>query len=146
MNDKEMLSEAYYYSHTIHNGQTDKNNEDYFTGHVMRIVEKCKTKKEKIVAYLHDIIEDSKGLFTINELKFDFSDEIVSAVDAITRRKKENYFDYIQRIKQNQLATKVKIIDLEDNSNEERLSKLDHKQAISLKKRYEKAKQILTQT
>ena len=92
------------------------------------------------VALLHDVVEDTD--YTLDKLIEDgFPDEIVEAVDAITRRSGEDYFVYIDRVKANALATTVKIADLEHNTDDSRLAILSD--ANIKKQRYEKAKRVL---
>lgn len=69
------------------------------------------------VALLHDVVED--GYATIDELRksLNLDDEQVAALDAITRRQGERYFDYIKRCKQNEMAKTIKLADLQDNIN-----------------------------
>jgi (p)ppGpp synthase/HD superfamily hydrolase len=94
------------------------------------------------VALLHDIVEDTP--MTIHQLScMHFPTEIVEAVDAITRRTGEKYMDYLVRVKDNQLARKVKLGDLQHNSDLGRLRSID-KEALSLQKRYKKALIFLT--
>ena len=52
------------------------------------------------------------------------------------------YFDYIDKIKANPLARKVKLSDLEDNMNLSRLKEITDKDRERLAK-YEKAREIL---
>lgn len=94
------------------------------------------------VALLHDIIEDTP--MTLHQLScMHFPQEIVEAVDAITRRKNEIYMDYLVRVKNNKLASKVKLGDLKHNSDLGRLRSID-KEALSLQKRYQKSIAFLT--
>ena len=72
------------------------------------------TTEEKIVAVLHDTIE--KTQVDYGYLKdAGFSEQILFAVDSLSRRPDEDYDCYIQRVSKNKLATKVKVIDLHDN-------------------------------
>lgn len=91
-------------------------------------------RKARIVALLHDILEDTDT--TVSDLIEDgFDDEIVKAVVAITRKDEEkDYFDFILRASQNDLAKVVKIYDLEDNMDIKRLTKLEEKDLKRLKK------------
>ena len=89
----------------------------------------------KRIAYLHDVVEDSD--VTIQEIRERFGKNVSHAVDALTRRK-ESYFDYIQRVKENPEATQVKLADLHAN--------LKNNPKESLAKRYRKAIDILTNT
>ena len=94
------------------------------------------------VALLHDIIEDTP--MTIHQLScMHFPIEVVNAVEAITRKSDEKYMDYLVRVKENKLASKVKLGDLAHNSDLGRLSIVD-KEALSLQKRYQKAIAFLT--
>lgn len=103
-----------------HKGQTDKAGHPYIN-HPFRISTKMDTKEEKIVALLHDVLEDSN--LTISELSsYGFSQEVLNAICCITKTKAENYDLYIEKVKTNELATKVKIADLIDNINLSRLS------------------------
>ena len=67
------------------------------------------------VALFHDLVED--GYIELLELaqKAHLNQEQVAAIDAITRRPEERYFDYIARLKTNEIARKVKLADLTHN-------------------------------
>ena len=102
-----------------HAGQMYSNDEPYIF-HVMRVVLACPDEEERIVAALHDVVEDASDrgwdMDVMKNLGFD--SEIVEAVDAITRRKgRESYMEYIDRCSRNKLARRVKMIDLEENSS-----------------------------
>ncbi len=65
---------------------------------------------ERICAVLHDVIEDTD--ITLDYLRDEgFSEEILSALDALTRRKDESY----GRIINNKIASYIKLADLCDN-------------------------------
>lgn len=89
----------------------------YFEGHILKVVDKLIavlgiTDINTItVAYLHDIVEDTD--MTLNDLLIvhRFSQEIVDAVDAITKRSNETRKQYLGRCKENNTAHKVKIAD-----------------------------------
>ena len=71
----------------------------------------------EVVGWLHDSVEDSP--LTFEELKAcGFSQDIVDAIDALSKRKGENYFEFIKRCMVNEIATYVKIADLTDNSSD----------------------------
>lgn len=101
-----------------HFGQTDKGGKPRFE-HVRHVSNQCPFWIYKIVALLHDTIEDSP-LTTIKALRKLFNDEIAEAVDAISRREGEKYFDYIERCKRNSIARVVKIEDIKHNSDRNR--------------------------
>ena len=83
-------------------------------------------EEAQIVGILHDVVEDSH--YTLDDLReLGFSDRVVAAVDAVTRRHKEDYFDFIERCKHNELGVKIKRADLKDNMNLYRLPNLSPK-------------------
>lgn len=75
-----------------------------------------------VVSFLHDAIEDDKSwTVTLNYLKDEgFDDEIVHAIDCITKRKGESYKDYIIRVKSSKYSHFVKIADSRFNLKESR--------------------------
>ena len=110
---KNLLDKAIKIAVDSHTGQTGKNGDPYIL-HPLRMMFQFDTTEEKIVAVLHDTIE--KTQVDYGYLKdAGFSDEILFAIDSLSRRQDEDYDSYIQRVSKNQLATKVKIIDLHDN-------------------------------
>ncbi|MEC0231424.1 GTP pyrophosphokinase [Paenibacillus alba] len=114
------LTKAILIAAKAHDGQTDKGGNAYIL-HPIRLASKAETTDESIVAVLHDVVEDSS--ITLFDLKKEgFSQLIIEALDCLTRRANESYEAFIQRIKLNPLATKVKLLDLEDNSNINRIT------------------------
>jgi guanosine-3',5'-bis(diphosphate) 3'-pyrophosphohydrolase len=97
-----------------HAGQVDQKGQPYIL-HVLRVAMAMTTSEARIVAVLHDVVEDSEGLITLGVLAADFSGDVLSAVDALTRRQGEKYTDYILRVRRNLLARQVKLADLQDN-------------------------------
>ena len=71
-----------------------------------------------------------------------FSKDIVDAIISVTRNQDEDYFDFIQRSKENSIGRIVKIYDLEDNMDVTRLNELTEKDIERLKK-YHRAYNIL---
>lgn len=112
-------------------GKVDKGGQPYFY-HLQRVAEKMTTDNEKIVAYLHDIIEDTEIDFQFIDNEFGFV--IAEAVDLLTKKPSDLYIDYIVRISKNEIATKVKIADIEDNMNISRLQKVTTKDLERLNK------------
>ena len=108
-----------------HAGQVDKSDQPYIL-HPLRVMRQFSNsqRNEQIVAVLHDVIEDSD--WTIEAIKAEqFSDEVCDALQAMTKTKQDDYEeDYITRIAENRLATKVKIADLQDNLTVTRLQQL----------------------
>jgi (p)ppGpp synthase/HD superfamily hydrolase len=128
------LSTAIYIATNAHAGQVDKGGQPYIL-HPLRVMLRFKDEVRQIVSVLHDVSED-KDKITLKVLKevFGFSDEVIEALNCLTRRKGENYFDYIERIKTNPISRDVKIEDLRDNMNLDRLSNITDEDMERFKK------------
>ncbi|TXK81871.1 HD domain-containing protein [Paenibacillus sp. N3.4] len=134
------LTKAILLAAKAHDGQTDKGGNPYIL-HPIRLASKTRTLEESIVAVLHDVVEDSS--YTLFDLKKEgFSEEIIQALDCLTRRADESYEQFIRRIKQNPLAANVKLLDIEDNKDISRIPKPTEKDYERLNK-YNKAIDIL---
>lgn len=102
-----------------HLGQYDKAGAPYIY-HPLRLMMRATTPEEKIVAVLHDVVEDSR--WTIDELAREgFSPRVLRAIDALTKREGESYDAFLDRVATERLAMRVKLLDLEDNSDLSRL-------------------------
>ena len=96
-----------------HQGQFSINGEPYIL-HPLRLLFKAKSNEERIIAVLHDVIEKSN--ITLADLKNKgFDQNIISAIDSLSRRRSESYIDYIERLMQNRISVKIKLLDLADN-------------------------------
>jgi (p)ppGpp synthase/HD superfamily hydrolase len=106
-----------------HAGQTDKTGEPYYL-HCNRVAAVVSSVEEKIVAYLHDVVE--KGGWSLERLKAEgFSDPVVSAVDALTKREGESDEAFVRRAASDGLARPVKEADLNDNLKQAEAAGLD---------------------
>ena len=124
-----------------HAGQKDKNGEAYIF-HPLRVMGRCVSPDAKIVALLHDVVEDTE--VTAEQLKEEgFSAGVLAAVKLLTHATEISYDDYVSAMLSNPTAVEVKIADLEDNSDIRRLKSVDEKGIERLRK-YRKAYQILT--
>ncbi|WP_200954083.1 guanosine-3',5'-bis(diphosphate) 3'-pyrophosphohydrolase [Massilia sp. Root351] len=93
----------------------------------------CETEAPRIVAVLHEVIEDSDTTpATLRELGF--SDEIIGALACLTKQKGEDYFAFITRAMSNPLARRVKELDLIDNMDASRLTELTDADAVRMRK------------
>ena len=101
-----------------HEGQTDKNGQPYIL-HPLRVMNAVEDEAAKIVAALHDVIEDSS--VTVEDLRQEgFEVGVLAALECLTHRKGESYSDYVARCKCNVIARQVKLADLEDNARPSR--------------------------
>lgn len=99
----------------FHSGQKYGNNQPYIF-HPLQVMIKMDPEDTvgQIVAVLHDIVEDTD--LTIESLRaMGYSEEIVDAIDAISRRSNESYNAYIARVMDNEIASRVKIEDSRAN-------------------------------
>ena len=128
-------------AYKVHKNQLRKDGSNYLD-HIKNVAANFNMGSNRhIVSLLHDVVEDSD--MTIEDLKNEgFSEEICAAVDSITRRESEKYFDYIDRVKINSIARDVKIADLKDNIDLSKFKTISNDD-ISRTKRYLKAMQII---
>lgn len=132
MDYNELYDKALQIAVRAHKGQKDKAGHDYIL-HPIRVSERCDDPRAKIVALLHDTIEDTD--VTADYLREEgFTEEIVEAVLAVTRREGEEYDDYVRRAAQNELGRMVKRADLEDNMDIRRLPELTDRDVERLRK------------
>ena len=122
----------------VFKNKIDKSGRPYFE-HFLYVASKMDTDEEKIIALLHDVPEDTKNTanpITIQNLReMGYSEEIVRNVDVLTHKSEEDYESvYIRRITKYPKAKKVKLADLEHNSQVTRLKGLRQKDFIRLEK------------
>ena len=136
------LNKAIILSAKIHSGKKGRNNEPAVL-HPIRVMNQMKSNKGKIVGVLHDVVETEK--ISIDDLASQgFGKSVCKTVDALSRRKWEIYDDYINRLKKNKLAIKVKLEDLIDNYSRRLSNKKKSKIDLKKIKKYEKAYKSLT--
>lgn len=108
------LSEAIELANQAHYHQYARISGEPYILHPLTVMMKLSDPDERIVAVLHDVIEDSD--YTLNDIaEHGFSKEILEALFAITKQKDEEYRDYIRRVIANKVARNVKLADLEHN-------------------------------
>lgn len=136
----DFVKQAHKIAIDAHKGQTDKAGEDYIK-HPEFVAEQVETEEEKATAYLHDVLEDT--MITEHDLKeAGMPDSVIKAVSVLTKKKNEEYFDYLKKVKKNPIARKVKLADIKHNSD---LTRLEHINAEDMKRlvKYRKAQQFL---
>jgi len=140
------LERAINIASEAHVGQIDKGGEPYIL-HPLRVMYKMDTHEEMATAVLHDVIEDTDVTTAILR-HFEIPEDVIIAVDLLTKKEGQDYYDYMQLIKHNRVAIKVKIADLEDNMDITRLDNLGeplstHKQLTKYLRNYHSLKGIL---
>jgi guanosine-3',5'-bis(diphosphate) 3'-pyrophosphohydrolase len=136
-----LLALAIAISNQAHAGQLDKAGKPYIS-HPLTVMAQMDTLESKIVAVLHDAIEDS-DLKIEDLVKQGFPEFITDAIAAITKLEGEQYEDYILRVKSNAIARKVKIADVTHNMDISRIANPTEKDWQRLEK-YKKVLQELT--
>ncbi len=122
-----------------HKGQVDKAGKRYIF-HPLNVMFYVKGYKEKVVALLHDTVEDSE--YTLYDLRKYFSEDVVQAVDLLTKKNGLDYKEYLRLIKENEIARKVKLSDLRHNMDLKRLKNVTQKDLERLEK-YKWSKEYL---
>jgi hypothetical protein len=126
------LAHAIALAAEAHKHQKDRAGKPYIL-HPLRIMFRMQSEEEMTVAVLHDVVEDTP--WTLEDLRREgFPEDIVQAVDCLTKREGEPYQLLIDRAKQHPLATRVKIGDLEDNMDAKRMKTLTHDDLDRLRK------------
>jgi len=137
-----MLERAIEISVEAHKGQLDKGGSPYIL-HPLRVMGNVDGESEKIVAVLHDVVEDSNWTFEAL-LAEGFSIEVIEALKSVTKESEDEDYDlFIQRAMQNPIGRKVKIADLRDNLDVTRISDITDTDVKRINK-YKKALKILT--
>lgn len=123
-----------------HAGQVDKQKQPYIL-HVLRVGLAGKTDDERVTGILHDLLEDSD--YSEADLHVcRFSEDVISAVVALTHKKGQSNNEYYEQIRGNPLALQVKHADIDDNYN--RLESLENdmiRQRLTAK--YDRARKVL---
>ena len=130
------IAEAIRIAAVAHAGQKDMVGQPYIL-HALRVGLAGHTVTEKIVGFLHDVLEDTD--FPVAALLQLFDRDIIEALSAITRSPGEGYRFYVERVAKNRVARRVKLNDLQDNLDRTRLYATCTPELASLRKRYREA-------
>ena len=107
-------NEALKLATKMHKGQLRKYSGDEYITHPVAVANRFKDEEYKIVAVLHDVIEDTD--FTVECLKeYGFNNKIVKSIDILTKKENQDYFDYILLVRSDKIARRVKVEDLKHN-------------------------------
>ena len=134
----------------LHKGQVDKAGVDYFSGHLTSVAKMGSTWQELVVGYLHDASEDTP--YSVEEVldllddklgtPLSYTDrlELADTLHLLNHHLAPNRETYIHRIKENALATAVKMHDLTHNMDLSRIPnpvKKDYERIERYKKEYD---------
>lgn len=137
------LARATEIAREVHLHQFDKGGAPYI-GHPLRVAGACKSDEAKIVALLHDVVEDgaSQG-WSFDRLRTEgFGEAIIAALESVTKRAGEDYAAFVLRAKENVLGREVKLADIADNMD---LGRIPHPSAKDLARidKYRQASLVL---
>jgi (p)ppGpp synthase/HD superfamily hydrolase len=124
-----------------HAGQSDKAGGPYIL-HPIRVMLKLGATEDRIVGVLHDVVEKSPAWNLSALRKQGFSEEVLAAIDAVTRREGEDYEVFVRRAGQNEMGRRVKLADVADNMDSMRL-KRPSPEADKQMAKYRKALDVL---
>lgn len=143
-----LLKEADELAETLFEGATDKAGVPYID-HPRAVASMVRGTEEKIVALLHDVLEDVPEKYNEDMMREQFGDSITNAVKLLTHGTgltREEYLEAIKEIAEsdNITAITVKIADLRHNSDISRLGAATVDDLTeSQRKRYEKYQEAL---
>ncbi len=137
-----LTNKAMKIAYAAHHGQLDYNGIPYIL-HPVHLAEQMDDEISCCVALLHDTVEDTD--VTLEQLRAEFPPEVTDAVALLTHEKDTDYFDYVRRITCNPIAVKVKLADLDHNSDQTRCvgSDLSEEKLRYWREKYRKARAIL---
>lgn len=116
---RDLLDMAILVATNAHAGQVDKGGNPYIL-HPQAVADSVDGIENKIVAYLHDVCEDTE--ITFEDLHaMGFPDSIVGSVRAITKTRGVSYDAYLTAVKQDAWARSVKIADIKHNMDLSRI-------------------------
>ena len=123
----------------VFDDKVDKGGLPYFN-HLFKVYEGVSSYNEKIIALLHDIVEDTNISFKELE-EYGYNKEIIEPLKFLTKKKGEYYPDYIDRIiSSNDIHTlNVKLSDLKHNMDITRIKNPTINDYERISKRYEVA-------
>jgi len=129
------------YAEQQHAGQVDKSGHPYIE-HVLRVAARVEGETARIVAVLHDVLEDTDA--TEEALRaLGAGDEVIKALLLLRHDPAVPYPAYIAALAAYPLARIVKLADNADNADPARLAQLPEETRNRLKRKYRQALAIL---
>ena len=134
------LDQAIMLATEAHAGQMDKAGLPYIL-HPLAVMLSMSTDADRIVAVLHDVVEDTS--VTLEDISKQFGRSAAVSVDALTHRKGESNLEYWQRVKDHEQALRVKRGDIGHNTSPARMECLPPSEQDRLQEKYKKALDFL---
>ena len=138
----ELTNKALCIAYQAHHAQVDKCGIPYIF-HPVHLAEQMDDEISCCCALLHDVVEDTA--VTMDELARVFPQEIIDVLILLTHTDDVPYEQYVRKIKTNPIAVKVKLADIDHNSDQSRCinSNISQEKLDIWKAKYDKAKHIL---
>ncbi|MES2321951.1 MAG: HD domain-containing protein [Pseudomonadota bacterium] len=115
------LERAIAIAATAHASQLDKAGQPYIL-HPLRVMLRLQSEHARMAAVLHDVVEDTD--VTLQQLAAEgFPQQVIAAIEALTKRPGESRLQAAQRAAVNPLAREVKLADNAENMD---LSRIEH--------------------
>jgi (p)ppGpp synthase/HD superfamily hydrolase len=149
----DLVNKAAELAQEYHKGQVDKQGINYFKGHLTTVGNAGHNWKEKIVGFLHDVAEDTSH--TVDEivqtlkdksngvLKDEDAQEVYEALNLLNANTASTREEYITKIKDSFIATKLKLNDLRHNMDISRISNPTDKDRERIKRYRREYRQVL---
>lgn len=135
-----LTNRAMQIAYEAHHRQLDKCGMPYIF-HPFHLAEQMDDEYAVCVALLHDVLEDTD--YPRKALAAEFPKEVMDAVDLLTHEKGVPYLEYVEKIRPNPLAKKVKLADLTHNTDSTRMPLDGPAAQRRLEEKYLKAFEIL---
>lgn len=130
-------------AYDAHAGQVDKGGDPYVF-HPFHLAEQMDDEFSVCAALLHDVAEDTS--VSLDDLAAEFPVEVIEALRLLTHADDRDYLEYVVDLAANPIARRVKLADLEHNSDEARLAAcegLSEETRVRLREKYAAAKAVL---
>ena len=140
----EMTMRAMKLAYTAHHGQTDHSGLPYIL-HPVHLAEQMPDEVSCAAALLHDVVEDT--FVTLEMLQAEFPPEVTDAVALLTHEKGVDYLDYVRALKHNPVAVRVKLADLDHNTDASRLigANVPPERVEYFRQKYARARAVLAE-
>lgn len=136
----DLTKKAMKISFDAHKEQVDKSGIPYVF-HPFHLAEQMTDEITVAAALLHDVVEDTP--ITFDYLKEQgVPEKVIDALKLLMHKDVVPYLEYVEKLKDNEIAKQVKLADLKHNSDLTRLNKVDEKALVRVEK-YKKAIGIL---
>jgi len=134
------LERAIEIAAAAHAGQIDKAGHPYIL-HPLRVMLRVSTEHERMSAVLHDVVEDTPVTFE-QLAREGFPQEVLLAVEALTKRPGESRLQAAERAAANPIARVVKLADNAENMDLSRIAAPTEKDFARLRE-YEQVRALL---